>query len=72
MFESLSGHSRMSSYSLFVSSSVGRGFPMGIFPIQGTQTNARKYLSENQETGSPELQVHTMDLTFNVTIQYRE
>lgn len=71
MFESLSGHSRIPS-SFFVLYSVGRGFPMGIFPIQGTQINVYKNPSENRETGSPELQAHIMDLTFNVTIQYIE
>jgi len=45
---------------------------MGIFPIQGTQINVYKNPSENRETGSPELQAHIMDLTFNVTIQYIE
>ena len=71
MFESLSGHSHMSS-SLFVLSSVGRGFPMGIFPIQGTQKTSARNPSENWKTGGPDLQTHIVDLTFNVTIQYRE
>jgi hypothetical protein len=71
VFESLSGHSLVSS-SLFVLSFAGRGFPMGIFPIQGTQTNFYKNPSENRKTGGPELQADIMDLMFNVTIQYRE
>ena len=72
MFESLSGHSRMSFSSVFVLYSVGRDFPMGVFLIQGTLTNACKNPSENRKTGCPDLQAHIMDLTFNATIQYGE
>lgn len=45
---------------------------MGTFPIQGTLTNVCKNPSENRKTGGPELQTHIMEITFNVTIQYRE
>jgi len=44
---------------------------MGIFPIQGTQTNVCKNPSENRKTGGPELQAHIMDLMFNVRVQLK-